>query len=264
MTPVLTGTVASVFYLSITAYLAYHLYVGKTVTKSLLLLPGVAALLLHLHALYGIIFTPEGLAFGFFKIGSMFGWVIAALTIITSLYRPIENLIIVAYPIAAISLWSSILVSTNTVLISPAPSIIAHIIISVLAYSILAIAVAQALLLAAQNYQLKHKHTHGVLELLPPLQTMETVLFEMLWLGIGLLSISIVTGVLFLDDIVAQHMIHKTVLSISAWVIFAVLLGGRHFLGWRGAIAIRWTLSGFFLLLLAYFGSKLVLEIILA
>lgn len=264
MDPVVTGTIASIFYLSITIYLAYHLYGGKTVNKALLLVPGALALLFHLHAAYSIIYTPAGFEFGFFKIGAIFGGVIAALTIITSLYRPIENLIIAAYPIAAISLWAPILIPGETTPINPPLAIISHIVISVLAYSILAIAVAQALLLATQNYQLKHKHTHGILEMLPPLQTMETVLFEMLWLGIALLSASILTGILFLDDIVAQHMIHKTVLSISAWVIFAILLGGRHFLGWRGVLAIRWTLAGFFLLLLAYFGSKLVLEIILA
>ena len=264
MDPVVTGAVASILYLGITAYLALHLYKGDTAKKSLLLAPGAAALLLHLHSVYGIIITPEGLQFGLFKIGSMFGWVIAALTITTSLYRPVENLIIVAYPIAAVALWSSIFLPTSATIINPSPSITAHIVISILAYSILAIAVGQALLLATQNYQLKHKHTHGILEILPPMQTMETVLFEMLWLGIALLSVSIVTGILFLDDIAAQHMIHKTVLSISAWVIFAVLLGGRHFLGWRGVVATRWTLGGFFLLLLAYFGSKLVLEVFLA
>jgi len=264
MDPVVTGAIASILYLGIAAYLALHLRSGEQAKKSVLLAPGAVALLLHLNSIYGIIITSEGLQFGLFKIGSMFGWVIAALTITTSLYRPIENLIIVAYPIAAAALWSSILVPTSAIIINPTPSIVTHIVISILAYSILAIAVGQAMLLATQNYQLKHKHTHGILEILPPLQTMETVLFEMLWLGIALLSVSIVTGIIFLDDIVAQHMIHKTVLSISAWVIFAVLLGGRHFLGWRGVVATRWTLGGFFLLLLAYFGSKLVLEVLLA
>lgn len=264
MDPVLTGIVASVIYLGTTVYLAVHLYTGKTVKKSLLLGPGILALLLHLNSLHGIIVTDEGLRFGLFKIASMFGWVIGALTIFTSMYRPVENLLIAAYPIATLAIGSSILFSTNTTAIIPSPRISGHIIISILAYSILAIAVAQALLLAAQNYQLKHKHTHGIVEILPPLQTMETVLFEMIWMGIGLLSISIVTGIIFLDDMATQHMTHKTVLSISAWLIFAILLGGRHFLGWRGVIAIRWTLSGFFILLLAYFGSKLVLEVLLA
>lgn len=103
----------------------------------------------------------------------------------------------------------------------------------------------------------------GFIQLLPPLQTMETLLFEMIWAGLILLSISIVSGLIFLDNIFAQHLVHKSVLSISAWLTFAVLLWGRHQSGWRGITAIRGTLIGFALLLLAYFGSKLVLEIIL-
>ena len=236
MDPVVTGAIASILYLGIAAYLALHLRSGEQAKKSVLLAPGAVALLLHLNSIYGIIITSEGLQFGLFKIGSMFGWVIAALTITTSLYRPIENLIIVAYPIAAAALWSSILVPTSAIIINPTPSIVTHIVISILAYSILAIAVGQAMLLATQNYQLKHKHTHGILEILPPLQTMETVLFEMLWLGIALLSVSIVTGIIFLDDIVAQHFSLKVELRVIVWVIFAVLLGGRHFLGWRGVV----------------------------
>ena len=68
---------------------------------------------------------------------------------------------------------------------------------------------------------------------------------------------------LFLEDLFAQQVVHHTVLSIASWVVFAILLLGRHRLGWRGRTAIRWTLSGFFLLVLAYFGSKVVLEVIL-
>ena len=72
-----------------------------------------------------------------------------------------------------------------------------------------------------------------------------------------------VGGVLFLEDIFAQHLVHKTVLSLTAWLVFAVLLWGRFQFGWRGRTAIRWTLSGFAVLLLAYFGSKFVLELVL-
>jgi len=68
---------------------------------------------------------------------------------------------------------------------------------------------------------------------------------------------------LTLQDMFAQHLVHKTILSISAWLVFVTLIWGRWRYGWRGRMAIRWTLSGLFTLLLAYFGSKLVLELIL-
>lgn len=92
---------------------------------------------------------------------------------------------------------------------------------------------------------------------------METLLFQMLGAGIIFLTISLISGFLFIEDLFAQHLVHKTVLSLLAWVIFSGLLIGRSRYGWRGQTAIQWTLIGFVLLLLAYFGSKLVLELIL-
>jgi len=85
----------------------------------------------------------------------------------------------------------------------------------------------------------------------------------MIGVGFALLTLALVTGVLFLQDIFAQHLVHKTVLSIMAWCVFALLLWGRWRFGWRGRVAIRWTVGGFVFLMLAYFGSKLVLELIL-
>ena len=78
-----------------------------------------------------------------------------------------------------------------------------------------------------------------------------------------LLALAILTGALFLENMFAQHLAHKTILSIIAWLVFAVLLWGKHRLGWRGTTAVRWTVAGFVLLILAYFGSKFVLELVL-
>lgn len=99
---------------------------------------------------------------------------------------------------------------------------------------------------------------------LPALNTMEQQLFGMLWLGFALLSVGLLTGLVFVDDLLAQHLVHKTTLSVVAWVVFGTLLVGRWRLGWRGQTAVRWTLGGFAALMLAYFGSKFVLELLLA
>jgi ABC-type uncharacterized transport system permease subunit len=130
-------------------------------------------------------------------------------------------------------------------------------------YSILGIAAVQAVALALLIHRLKHRRLHGLVAVMPPLQTMEDLLFRLIWTGELLLTLSIVTGALFLEDIFAQHLAHKTVLSIVAWLLFAVLLLGRSRLGWRGITAVKWTVAGFALLILAYFGSKLVLELVL-
>jgi ABC-type uncharacterized transport system permease subunit len=92
---------------------------------------------------------------------------------------------------------------------------------------------------------------------------MEVLLFQFIGFGFLCLSASLLTGFLYLEDIFAQHLVHKTVLSIIGWVLLAILLFGRFRFGWRGKTAIRWTLSAFAFLMLAYFGSKLVLEFIL-
>jgi ABC-type uncharacterized transport system permease subunit len=101
------------------------------------------------------------------------------------------------------------------------------------------------------------------MRILPPLQTLEFSMFQIIAFGFFLLSLGLISGLMFLKDMFAQHLVHKTVLSIIAWLVFAILLWGRHRFGWRGRTAIRYTLSGFGSLMLAYFGSKLVLELIL-
>jgi ABC-type uncharacterized transport system permease subunit len=134
---------------------------------------------------------------------------------------------------------------------------------SVLAYSLLSIAAVQAVALAIQDHHLRTKRPGGFIRALPPLQTMETLLFQMISAGLVVLTLSLITGMIYLEDMFAQHLVHKTILSLLAWLVFATLLWGRWRFGWRGATAIRWTLSGFFVLLLAYIGSKWVLEILL-
>src|SRR3989338_3121157 len=144
-----------------------------------------------------------------------------------------------------------------------AASLIAAAVILLTLLACMRIPVENLLLLLLQDHQLKHKPPSGLIKNSPPLQTMESLLFGFLWAGWALLSLSLLSGALFISDLFAQHLGHKTILSCFAWVVFAVLLWGRHQLGWRGHKAIRWTLAGFCLLMLAYFGSKLVREFIL-
>ena len=98
---------------------------------------------------------------------------------------------------------------------------------------------------------------------LPPLEVLETLLFRLIGVGFLMLTVSLVSGTVFINDIFAQHLVHKTILSILTWLIFGVLLFGRWRSGWRGSLAVRLTLAGVVLLILSYFGTKLVLEVIL-
>jgi ABC-type uncharacterized transport system permease subunit len=92
---------------------------------------------------------------------------------------------------------------------------------------------------------------------------METLLFQMLGFGFIFLTTALISGFFFMEDLFAQHLVHKTILSMIGWVILATLLFGRFKFGWRGKLAIRWTLTAFIFIMLAYFGSKLVLEFII-
>ncbi|MGB1219972.1 MAG: cytochrome C assembly family protein, partial [Alcanivoracaceae bacterium] len=134
---------------------------------------------------------------------------------------------------------------------------------SIIGYAILALAACQALLVWLQHQQLKHGHIRGVMRFFPAIQVMEAMLFELLWSGMAFLTAAIVFGFMYVDDLFAQHLVHKTVLTLLSWLVFAVLLAGRHVLGWRGLTAIRLTLAGFILLVVAFFGSQVVLQMIL-
>lgn len=205
----------------------------------------------------------DGFDLGIYPMLSLTTLSISAIVLLSSLRRPVENLFILIFPLALMTVLLEIFFEGNYAPRADITSgILAHIMLSVVAYSLLTIAAAQAVLLSFGDSQLRHHHL-GILRNMPPLETMEQLMFEMLWVGLVFLTASIATGFLFLEDLSGPGLVHHTVITLSAWLVFAVLLWGRYQLGWRGAVASRWALVGFVLLALGYFGSKLVLEIIL-
>ncbi|WXU00850.1 MAG: Inner membrane protein YpjD [Catillopecten margaritatus gill symbiont] len=200
-----------------------------------------------------------GVYFGLANSASFAAWVVAILLFLSSISKPVHALGILVYPLVAFSLVFSVLFpDTTTKTISL--SIASHVFLSITAYALLALAVCQSILLKIQERHLHAKNINSFTNKLPPLQTMEALLFQSLRIGFYLLTLSLLTGFVFIDDIFAQHLIHKTVLSLIAWIIFAVLVLGRKIFGWRGKQAITTTQIGFGILLVAYYGSKFVLE----
>ncbi len=266
MTPTLLNIIAIFLYILAGSLLSVRLS-RATVTshprKDYIIVIGLLAVVTHLAALYPLLTTSGELNLGFFNAISLMSAVIALLLLVTACFRPVENLGIVILPLAAVAQLLD-LSFPATHLLSPAEEgIKAHIILSITAYSLLSLAALQAILIAIQNRQLHNKRPGGFIRALPPLQTMETLLFQMIAIGFILQTLSLLSGFLYVDNLFAQHLVHKTVLSLIAWFIFAALLWGRWRHGWRGRIAIRWTMWGFVSLVLAYLGSKLVLELIL-
>ena len=258
------ASIAALLYLTATGLHLLHIFQQRQgVTRGVLAL-GLLAMLCHTIIAWDSISGAEGISLGFYKISALIFLVINIACAILLTRRPLQNLLVLLFPLAAMS----VLVSTfapNTTGISSNLSggILLHIGSSILAYAIFTLAAAQAALVAAQDYQLRHRHTRGIVQILPPLQLMETMLFELLFAGVLVLTIAIISGAVFIDDIFAQSLVHKTVLTIVAWILFSVLLWGHHQLGWRSQTAVRLTLAGFIVLMLAFFGSKLVLELVL-
>ncbi len=260
----LTGALALVIYLVATCMQVAGLARREPASRPLLLMLTAAAAIVHGIAVSGLLVTPEGLNLGLFRVATLVALTSVLLILALAISRPIENLFVVILPLAIVTLAAALLLDTGfQPIAAPDVGFSLHVILAILAYAVLAMAVCQALVTGWQEQRLRKHRAALILGNLPPLQTMERVLFELLWVGLALLTLTIASGLYFLEDIFEQRVVHHTVLSMSSWVVFAILLWGRYRLGWRGQTAIRWTLAGFALLLLAYFGSKLVIEIIL-
>ncbi len=212
------------------------------------------------HALtFTNFWTAGGVFFGLANSTSFAAWLVAVLLFLSSISKPVHALGILVYPLAASSLLFSVLFPDTAEKIIPL-SIASHVFLSITAYALLALSVCQSVLLKIQEKHLHAKKINGFINKLPPLQTMEALLFQSLRIGFYLLTLSLFTGFIFIEDIFAQHLIHKTILSIIAWIIFATLIFGRKAFGWRGKQTVTATQIGFGILVLAYYGSKFVLE----
>jgi ABC-type uncharacterized transport system permease subunit len=263
MTTSIIGASAIALYLL--GWVGYGLEIinkGRIKTSLSQTITGVT-IMLHGFATFGLLFHSGGLDLSLLKILALLALVINSLVYLNGLRAPINSLYLVLFPISAVTLLLALLsASTKSATILPY-SLQAHILTSVLAYSFLAIAALHALLAGYQNWQLKHKHQNALMRTLPALETMEKLLFELIWVGEILLTVSLLTGFYVYNDFFAQQLIHKVTFSIVAWLVYAVLIFGKYHYGWRGQRAIIWTWIGFSGILLGYLGSKFVIEFLL-
>jgi ABC-type uncharacterized transport system permease subunit len=224
-------------------------------------------LILHGYILYQSIFSGAGLSFGIGNAVSSIVWLTALIYWLSGFffYR-LEVMQTLVAPVAAVAvLLPLISPSPHPLTNIDLPAFKAHILVAMLAYSLLTIAALHALLMAVVERRLHHPTMPSVLTNLPPLLVMEKLLFRIIWAGFILLTLTLISGVAFSEEVFGQPVkfTHKTLFGFVSWGVFAALLAGRQLYGWRGRIAIRWTLIGFVILLLAYIGSKFVLEVVL-
>lgn len=238
---------------------------GKVHTsRAITSLIGLLALTSHGLLIAQTVYYQGALGFGLFQSSVLISWLIVFLLLALNLRKPVQSLFLGVYPLAGLTI-IMVLVTHSPSRSVPGYSygMLSHIALSTTAFSLFTLAALQATLLYMQNGRLKRNYNSVLIRNLPPLQTMESLLFELVWAGVTLLVLAIATGALFVEDLFAQDLAHKTVFSLLSLMVFIALLVGRYVKGWRGVTASRWTLAGCGLLLIGFYGSKFVLELVL-
>jgi ABC-type uncharacterized transport system permease subunit len=237
--------------------------VGKPALEPVAWILSLAAIVAHSDALVYSMRIHGPFSIGLPEAISLLAWTLAVLACIISIER--QNRVLGAILLASAALGAAVTGTGRTYAETTAAGwqLTAHILLSMGAAALLFAAAATALLLVFLDRRLRTRRIAHLPSVLPPLDALEKVMFRLIGTGFMLLTLSLFTGFVFVTNLFAQHLFQKTVLSLIAWIIFGVLLIGRIRFGWRGRSAVGWTLSGFGMLALAYFGAKFVLEDVL-
>jgi len=224
------------------------------------------ALLAHGFALHVGIFPGNEMRFGFGVALSLMVWLAVCFYWVETLYTRLDGLHAVVMPAGAVASLVPLVFPGEHVLTNAAsPAFRAHFVVAMLAYSLFTLAALHAMLMAVAGRQLHNARFSRLLSGLPPLLTMEALLFRLISIAFVLLTLTLASGVLFSESLFGQalRVDHKSIFAFISWLLFGSLLVGRRLWGWRGRIALRWTLAGFVALMLAYVGSRFVIEVVL-
>jgi ABC-type uncharacterized transport system permease subunit len=223
-------------------------------------------LLLHAYAVMSPLSEGSMISLGVGRALSVVVWMMLVIYWTCSFFYRVEGLQLFMMPLAMATLGFALVFPGEHIMHDLGnPAFALHVLVSIVAYSLFAIAALLAVLMLFLEKALHDKRWLSLVRQLPPLLSLEKMMFQVIGIGFMLLTVSLLTGVVFSEEVFgkAVSLSHKTVFSVISWLLFAGLLLGRHFKGWRGKVAIRWTLAGFAALLLAYIGSKMVLELLL-
>ncbi len=226
----------------------------------------VVPLLLHGYLLGQDVFAGGGFNLSVANAISMIVWLTLLVYWVARFFYPVGCLQALVLPLAAVAVMLPEIFPTAHQLENTGMfAFKAHIAAAMLAYSLLTIAVLHAVLISFVEKRLHHGSVPRILQNLPPLMTMETLLFRMIGVGFVLLTLTLASGMIFSEQIFgkAWQFNHKVLFGFISWGVFAVLLWGHRTYGWRGRVAVHWTVSGFIFLVLAYIGSKFVIEVLL-
>lgn len=235
---------------------------NRSAVNYVVLLP----LALHAYLLYGSLFSGGQLNLGLVLALSLMLWLTMMVYWVARFFYPIASLQTLVLPLAAVgALLPAIFTTVHPLTENASLALELHILAAMLAYSLFIIAVLHAGLMSWVESRLHHASLPVVLQGLPPLLTMEILLFRIIGAGFVLLTLTLASGMVFSEQLFgrAWQFNHKVLFGFISWGVFGILLLGHYRSGWRGRTAVRWTMSGFGFLLLAYIGSKFVMEVLL-
>jgi ABC-type uncharacterized transport system permease subunit len=225
------------------------------------------ALVLHAALLYRRVLTDDGLDLNVANAISMLVWLTVLIYWLASLaFEGLSGMLGMMAPVAFLAVaFHAVMPRHHVVTYGGDAFFVLHFGVAMLAYSLFIVATVHALVMLAEEKWLHRGVLPPFLRTLPPLLVMEALLFRILLAAFVLLTLTVVSGVFFSEQLFGKpfQFNHKTVFAIVSWFIFGGLLAGHYLRGWRGRTAVYWTLAGFTALMLAYVGSKAVLEIVL-
>lgn len=259
-------SLAVISYLVVGVYLYTSLTTSRPTHKAMSLFGLATGAIFHAILLYPNIVTCYGLNFNIFNAISLTALFFLLFFVLFSLYRPILSLGLLAVPVAVTGLTLGFFGRAGYEPLTGIGFLLeTHILLSFASYCVLLMGCVQAIILKLQIRELKHQTIHRFwVAKLPPLQSMESLLFDMILLGFVLLSIALSFGFLATYDVLAQHIAHKLFFSVLSWFTFGWLIFGHYKYGWQTRRATNMTIGGFVLLAIGFIGSKAVLELILS
>ena len=263
MSTVIVGCTASVLYVITAARVLQTSKAGKPSFNILSVtgLIGSLALIFHATTIFSRAVRAEGVSLDVYTTASTIAWLMSGLVLIGSRRQSLAALSLVVFPFSGILVSLSLLFSAD-LLIAETVGVRIHVALSLLAYSLFSIAALQSAYIIVAEYKLKN-HT-PIMQILPPLALMENLLFQLTSVAFILLTVGLIIGLFVVDDVFNQHLSHKIVFSVLAWLTFLSLLFGRYFKGWRGKKATYLVMGGSVCLAIGFLGSKFVLEVLLA
>jgi ABC-type uncharacterized transport system permease subunit len=225
-----------------------------------------AALISHGWLAWSDIVMAEGLDLSFANAVSVVALLVAAVALLSGLLRTLPAIGTIILPVAALAaLLPVVFARPHDYPFADKPLMAAHVAVALVSYALFVVAAVQALILMGLEKRLHRRLPDPGRDSLPPLLTLERFLFRLVTTGFVLLTLTLVSGMLFSEQLFGRAMVfnHKTVWSVLGWLTFGGLLWGRWRYGWRGRVALRWILAGTLFVFLAYLGSKFVLEVLL-